>query len=122
MEKRPYFVFGDIAACAVAGAAAAWLTYIAVPGGWFPLLAMMAGMALGMVAGFVAGTLFSPLFGAFEIALPTALSGMLAGGIVGMRPGLVDGPAAALWVGALIGLVCLAFVYLMQSRLRGEAE
>jgi hypothetical protein len=121
MERRPYFVFGDIAACAVTGAAAGWLSHVAVPHGWFPLFAMVAGMVPGILVGVVGGALFSPLFGALEVALPTGLAGMAAGGLVAMLPDLVGGPATALWAGALVGLICLSLVYLLQSRLHGEA-
>jgi hypothetical protein len=120
MENRPYFVFGDIAACAVTGAAAAWLSHFAIPHSWFPLLAMAPGMVLGMLVGVVGGALFSPLFGALEVALPTGLAGTVAGGLVAMMPD-AGGPVTVLWIGAVAGLTCLAIVYLLQSRLHGEA-
>ena len=84
MERRAYFVLGDLLACAVAGAAAGWLVQLAVPGDWFAAIGMALGMVLGMLAGMGCGALFSPLFGALEVMLPAALSGMAAGMAVGM--------------------------------------
>ena len=46
MERRPYFIFGDLLACAVTGAAAGWIAHAVIPGGWHPLIGMMLGMLL----------------------------------------------------------------------------
>jgi len=84
MERRIYFIVGDVLVCLVAGAGAGWLVQYVVPGHWYPLIGMVIGMALGMFVGMLAGFLFGPFFGAFEVMLPASLSGMLAGMIVGM--------------------------------------
>lgn len=123
MEHRLYFIFGDLLACAVTGAAAGWLVYAVIPGGWHPLLGMMLGMLLGLPAGVVGGILFAPLFGDFEVSLPASLAGMVAGSAVGMLQGMAEiGAATALWVGTLAGLACLAYSYVLQARLHGEAR
>lgn len=123
MERRAYFIFGDLLACAASGAAAGWITFAVVPGDWFAIIGMMLGMALGMLAGTVVGFFFAPFFGDFEIALPAGLSGMTAGAAVGMLRGMAGiDAAAALLGGAVAGLACLAYTYLLQARLHGEAK
>ena len=59
MERRVYFILGDLLSCVAAGAAGGWLTELAHPGACFVLI----GMAIGMVLGMVAGLLLSPFFG-----------------------------------------------------------
>lgn len=121
MERRVYFVLGDLVACAATGAAAGWAAHAAIPGDWFALAGMALGMLLGMLVGVVGGILFTPLFGSMEISLPATLAGMLAGSLAGMLHGMTEaGPATALWVGALVGLLCLGFTYILQARLYGE--
>ena len=123
MERRLYFVFGDLLASVVTGGAAGWITYVVIPGGWHSLIAMMLAMVLGMLVGTVGGLLFAPLFGDLEVALPVGLGGMVAGSATSMLRGMVEfGPAMALWVGALAGLACLAYTYVLQARLHGEAK
>jgi hypothetical protein len=121
MERRVYFIFGDLLACVVAGALSGWLTQLAVPGDWYVLAGMFVGMAMGMAVGMLTGILLSPFFGAFEVMLPASLSGMLAGMIVGMVYTMGDNsPADATISGAQLGLVCLVFTYVMQAKLQGE--
>ena len=123
MERRVYFILGDLLTCIAAGAAGGWLILLVVPGDWFVLLGMVIGMALGMVAGMLVGALFSPLFGAMELMLPASLSGMLGGMVVGMMQATAGiGPADAAWSGAAVGILCLAFTYRLQARLHGEVE
>ncbi|MBE9555534.1 MAG: hypothetical protein IMF08_01650 [Proteobacteria bacterium] len=123
MERRLYFVFGDLLACAVTGAAAGWVVHAVIPGDWFALIGMALGMLLGMAVGAVGGILFAPLFGNLEISLPATLAGMMAGSLVGMLRGMAGiDSVAALWVGALAGLACLAYSYVLQARLHGEVE
>ena len=123
MERRIYFIVGDVLACLVAGAGAGWLVQYVVPGHWYPLIGMVIGMALGMFVGMFAGFLLGPFFGAFEVMLPASLSGMLAGMIVGMAYTMGENsPLDAAVSGAQMGLVCLAFTYFLQFKMRGEAS
>ncbi len=123
MERRVYFLIGDLLACIVAGAAAGWLARLAVSGDWLVVLGMATGAALGMLAGMVAGLLFAPFFGSIELLLPATLSGMLAGMGVGiLHAWAAIGPADAAWTGALVGIACLVFTYLLQARLHGEVQ
>lgn len=131
MERRAYFIFGDLLACIATGAAAGWLAQAAIPAGWTATIgtvpgmaaAMLLGMTLGMLAGVLGGILFSPFFGAMEISLPAGLAGMVAGAVVGMLQAMAGiGAATALWTGAAVGLLCLGYTYLLQARLQGEAK
>lgn len=128
---RAYFMVGDLLACALTGAAAAVLVQAAVPADWFVAFGMLAGMALGMLAGAFGGFLFTPLFGAMEVMLPASLSAMVAGMGAGMAQTMAQdasrvmdgiGWSEAALGGAVAGLACLAFTYLLQARLRGEAK
>ena len=123
MERRLYFIFGDLLACAATGAAAGWIAHAAIPGDWHPLIGMALGMLLGLPVGLVCGILFAPLFGDFEVSLPASLAAMVAGAVVGMMQGMAEiGPGTALWIGALAGLACLAYCYVQQARLHGEVR
>ncbi len=128
---RAYFIIGDLLACTLTGAAAAWLVQAVVPADWFVALGMLAGMALGMLAGAIGGFLFTPLFGAMEVMLPAALSAMVAGMGAGMAQTMAQttargsdgiGWSDATLGGALAGLACLTFTYFLQARLRGEVK
>lgn len=123
MERRLYFIIGDLVACAVSGAVGGWLAHAAVPGDLSTFFAMFIGMFLGMTAGMLASFLFGPLFGAMEIMLPASLAGMMAGMVVGMGHMFgVTGPDVAAWYGALTGVLCLGFTYFLQARLAGEVS
>ena len=123
MERRLYFIFGDLLACAVTGAAAGWIAHAFIPGDWHPLIGMALGMLLGLPVGVVGGILFAPLFGDFEVSLPANMAAMVAGSVVGMLQGMAEIDAGtALWAGALAGLACLAYSYVLQARLHGEAK
>jgi hypothetical protein len=118
-----YFLAGDLLACMTAGAAGGWLTLTLIPGDWFAPAAMGAGMIVGMCAGLIGAALFTPFFGAFEIMLPSSLSGMVAGMVVAMLGTMAGlGGVAAIWVGGLVGILCLMMTYLVQARLGGEVD
>ena len=78
MERRAYFILGDLLACAATGAAAGWAAHAVVPGGWYALAGMALGMFIGFLVGLFGGVLFTPFFGSLEIAMPTGLAGMVA--------------------------------------------
>ncbi len=123
MERRPYFVFGDVLACAVIGAIAALAATAGVAEWWSMIVGMLVGMTVGMVVALLVGfAFFFWLFGAMEVMVPTMLTGMLVGMAFGMvetmRP-LGSGAEAA--VGALIGCAVLALTYLANARLSGKA-
>jgi len=105
MERRGFFIFGDVLACTTAGAAAGWLSWLAVPADWItPFwigIGLILGMALGMIAGMTCGLLFMPFFGALEIV----------GSMLHPLPGV--GAAEALSGGAVIGITCLTYTRML---------
>ncbi len=123
VERRPYFVFGDVLSCAVIGAIAALAATASVAEWWSMIVGMLVGMTVGMVVALLVGfALFVGLFGAMEVMLPTMLTGMLAGMAFGMVETMRPlGSGAEAGVGALIGCAVLALTYLANARLSGRA-
>ena len=121
MERRPYFVLGDLAVNCATGGVTAWLASSVVPTGWGMAGGMVAGMILGMVIGIVLAFVFTPLFGALEVMLPAMLSGMLAGMGGGMMATQVGPMAFAPWqAGVAVGALSMAYSYFVQFRLGSE--
>ncbi len=138
MERRPYFVLGDLLSCTVAGAAVALVVTRVVSPAWSQWLAMPVGMVLGMLVAVPVSLIFVVPFGFMEVLLPGMLVGMLAGMWAGMEvsievaiessmeapsfvpifpslaaPANLHGAAA----GALIGFWVMFLVYAMNARL-----
>jgi hypothetical protein len=109
MERRLYFVFGDLLVNATAGVAAALSARAVVTSSWHPLVAMPVGMCVGALAASLVALLFMPFFGAFEVMLPAMLTGMIAG----MAASMLEAPALP---GAIIGLAVVAWVYFLTAR------
>ncbi len=127
MMWRTYFICGDLLACSLAGAGTAWLVQALIPSDWPMIFGMALGMVLGMTVGTIASLFFTPLFGAMEVMLPVSLSAMVSGMWAGMAQtgtdrffGLSD--IDALQGGTVAGLACLAFTWLLQAKLRGNAN
>ncbi len=123
MERRLYFIIGDILNCALAAAGGGWLTWLVVTDGWPILPAIAAGMVVGMMAGMLVGLFCSPFFGIMEVILPAALAGQMGGMAAGlMVAGYGAGLERAFLIGVTAGLLTLIFVYLLQARFHGEAK
>ena len=123
MEKRPFFIFGDFFANALAGAVAGWATAALVGPGWNMFVAMWVGMVLGMaLAMLLSFAAFCWLFGAMEVMLPVMFTGMAAGMVIGMGipMGAFEDTAGA--VGALTGVAVVVFTYLVDAALRGKVK
>ena len=122
METRPYFILGDAAATATAGAIAGLAALGATGEGFNMLLAMLIGMVVGMAVVMPVFFAFAPFFGAMEIMIPVMFGGMLSGMCIAkaeaMR-GLAVGDAVG-W-GALIGLFGLVITSIANARLRANA-
>lgn len=108
MEKRPYFVLGDLFVNAIAGSVAALSAHALVPSSWHSLAAMPLGMCAGALSASVAGFLFMPFLGALEVMLPVMLTGMVAG----MAGSMFGAPVLT---GASIGLAVVAWVYFLTA-------
>ncbi len=122
MEKRPYFVLGDIFSNVFVGALVGLAASAMVGEGWNMVVGMAGGMGVGMVLALLSLLVFCPLFGALEVMLPVMLSGMASGMGVGM---LASGRAlcgsSATGLGALMGGVVILGTYILQARLQSKA-
>ena len=124
MERRVYFLCGDLVSCAVIGAAAGGLCAVVFGPAWNMILAMIVGMVLGMALSLVLGfALFFWLFGAMEVMVPAMLTGMAAGMAISMAAAMDPvGAAQAAQAGALIGLAVVGVTYVANARLVGKVS
>ena len=121
MERRLYFVIGDVVSNTGVGAAVALAVTLFVDESWPMPLAMVAGMVASDVVALPAAVGLSILFGAMEVMLPVMLSGILAGMVAGMRAAsgpVPPGSAAAL--GAAIGLLALVAAYGLNGYVQAQ--
>lgn len=121
MERRIYFLLGDVLANTAIGALAGLGAAGIVGAAWNMVLGMVTGMIVGMGVSVLGLLAFCPLFGALEVAVPMMLTGMLAGMGIAMRATLqtMDVGSGA-QIGALIGLCVLLGTWLLNARLQGE--
>ena len=123
MERRLYFLAGDILSNAAMGAAAAWLATVLVDPSWSMPLGMFAGMLAGMGLGLVLMPLFVSLFGAMEVMLPVMLTAMVAGMVFGMAAAMQDTVLpVVLPGGGVTGILVLLLTWAVDARLRGRAR
>ena len=123
MERRLYFLFGDLVSNAGVGALAGLIVAALVGETWFPVLGMAVGMLAGGMIALPAAVVLSVPFGAMELMLPVMLTGMTSGMLSGMLAAMgaaSGGSAAAL--GAVVGLVVLAATYALNAYVRVRAE
>jgi len=123
MEARPYFLFGDILSSALAGCVVGVAGALITQPGWPMALVMPLGMLLGMIIAAPVQIVCSIFFGAFEVMIPMMLAGMAAGMVIPMKAlstplTPLDG---AIWGGG-IGIAALAFTYLTNALLAGDAK
>jgi len=121
LERRIYFIAGDVLSNAVMGMAAAWLVTLLVDTSW----PMPAGMAVGMASGMGLGLLLMPvfvgLFGAMEVMLPVMLTAMFSGMVFGMAGAMqTAAPQMLLLGGGSIGILVLLLTYAVDAALRGR--
>jgi Na+/citrate or Na+/malate symporter len=121
MDHRLYFVLGDLFANLVVGAVAGWACALLIGVEWNMFIAMVIAMVIGMLVGLF---LFFPLgilFGAMEVMLPTMFSGMMSGMAIGMWAAMAPVTASqGLQWGAVVGLICLAIIWILNAGLRGR--
>jgi len=120
MEKRLYFIIGDLLANAFVATAVVALTAWLIGGSW----GMSAGMLVGMVIGTVAALILSlvllvPILGAMEIFVPCMLSGMLAGMWGGMWP--LDRAGVLQW-GVGTGIAVFVIIYALNVVMTGPQK
>lgn len=122
MEKRVFFIFGDLLTNVVIGGCAALLAGLATPQGWGMLVSMFAGMILGMLLASLLSFLFMPFFGAMEVMMPAMTTGMVSGMVAGhIAATLPLSHAYLALVGSVLGATVLAITYALNAFLTGEA-
>ena len=117
MEKRLYFIIGDLFANAFVATVAVALTAWLLGGAWGMVPGMLFGMVIGMAISLPlsAGLLF-PILGVMEVIAPCMLSGMFGGMWGGMWP--LAGAEVLRW-GIGTGLAVVVFVYAMNLVVTG---
>ena len=117
MEKRPYFLIGDLLTNGVTGAVVALVCTSLFSDAWPHLPAMVAGMFVGSAVGMLLATLASVALGAFEVMLPVMTTGMLVGMLSATSAAALPEAAAA---GALVGVGVLVLTYLLNARIHRQ--
>jgi hypothetical protein len=117
MEKRLYFVIGDLLANTTIATIAVALTAWLIGGSWGMVPGMLAGMLIGMLITLpLALGLLSPFLGVMEVLSPCMISGMFGGMWGGMWP--LAGSAVFSW-GIGTGIVVIAIIYILNARMTG---
>ncbi|MFW2405648.1 MAG: hypothetical protein ACN4GT_12835 [Gammaproteobacteria bacterium] len=117
MEKRPYFVIGDLIANILVATAAVALTTWLIGGSWGMIPGMIVGMVLGMIIAIpLTVAVLAPLLGIMEVMAPCMLGGMFGGMWGGMWP--LQGEEILRW-GVGTGIVSFAVVYVLNTVLSG---
>jgi len=123
MERRCYFLAGDVLSNTVMGAAAAWLAAALVDLSWSMSVGMFAGMLAGMGTGLLLIPVFVGLFGAMEVMLPVMLTAMLSGMVFGMVCAMQTPALPVLLIGGgTIGILVLLLTYAVNAVLHGKAS
>ena len=122
MDKRRYFLIGDVASNAIVALLAAVAADSFFSASWPMPVAMVVGMILGMaIANLCCVICLMRFFGAMEVMLPTMLSGMFVGMVVAMSRTMT--PLALfdhLLLALVIALLTTVTVWAASERLRGE--
>jgi len=120
MEKRLYFVIGDLFANAFVATIAVSLTAWLIGGSWGMIPGMLVGMVIGMaIAVPLSLGPLSLMFGTMEVIAPCMLSGMLGGMWGGMWP--LAG-AAMLRSGVGTGIVVIVSIYALNAVMTGPQK
>ncbi len=119
IERRPYFVLGDLISCAGTGGLVGLVTGAVVGPAWYGVVGMAVGTVMGIIIALVLGlTALQILFGAMEVVLPVILTGTLAGMWVGISAAGAD--VSLRWsasAGASLGLGVMVFSYALNAHL-----
>ena len=123
IERRLYFVLGDVACALVVGGVAGALGASLVSPAWNMWLAMGVGMVAGMLVATPLAFAFLPLFGAMEVMVPAMTCGMFSGMWMAMAGAMRPlGAGAGLRGGMLIGLLVLAAIYALNAWLQVRGD
>ena len=120
MEKRLYFIAGDLLSNIIVGIVATAVTTLLI-GGNLPMLpGMLAGMVVGMVLamGLSMGVL-APRLGIMEIMMPCMMTGMFGGMFGGMWSFSI---IQTLQWGTATGVIVMSVIYLLNAALSGPQK
>ena len=118
MEKRLYFIIGDLVANALVATVAVALTAWLIGGAWGMLPGMLVGMVLGMAIALpLTLALLFPILGVMEVMAPCMLSGMVGGMWGGMWP--LAGVAIYQW-GIGTGIAVVVIIYAVNAAMSGR--
>ena len=115
MEKRLYFIIGDLFANALIATIAVALTTWLIGGSW----GMIPGMLVGMLLGMVTALPLSLILGIMEVLSPCMISGMLGGMWGGMWP-LAGGEILQWGVGT--GIAVVVVIYALNAVVSGPQK
>jgi len=120
MEKRLYFIAGDLLSNIIVGIVAIGVTTLLIGGNMPMVPGMLAGMVVGMVLamGLSMGVL-APRLGIMEIMMPCMMTGMVAGMWGGMIA--LSFVQTLIW-GAATGVTMLTLVYLLNAAISGPQK
>ena len=120
MEKRLYFIIGDLIANAFVATIAVAVTASLIGGSWGMFPGMVIGMVIGMLIAIPLslGLLF-PILGVMEVMAPCMLSGMLGGMWGGMWPLAAD--AMVRW-GVGTGVAVFVIIYALNAVMAGSQQ
>ncbi len=120
MEKRLYFVIGDMLSNAFIATVAVALTAWLIGGAWGAIPGMLIGMAIGMAIALpLSLLLLFPILGAMEVIVPCMLSGMFGGMWGGMWP--LAGDAVLRW-GVGTGVAVFVMIYALNVVVTGPQQ
>lgn len=120
MDKRLFYVVGDLVANVIIGVIVALTAWAIVGPTWNMWLSMGSMMALGMVLGLVLFFPFSIKLGAHETMIPAMYTGMWAGMFVGMIASMMPLTLRhAAELGAMVGAAEIIFIWIVNTLLRG---
>jgi prepilin signal peptidase PulO-like enzyme (type II secretory pathway) len=119
VERRPYFVLGDLISCAGTGGLVGLVTGAVVGPEWHGVVGLAVGVVMGMIIALALGlTALQILFGAIEVVLPVTLTGALVGmwiGVIAAGADVSSGWSAS--AGASLGLGVMVFSYALNAHL-----
>jgi hypothetical protein len=120
MEKRLYFILGDLLANAFIATVAVALTAWLIGGSWGMLPGMLVGMLIGMAIALpLSLAMLSPILGIMEVLSPCMISGMLGGMWGGMWP--LAGTAMLRW-GVGTGIAVVVIIYALNAVVTGPQK
>jgi len=120
MEKRLYFIIGDLIANAFVATVAAGLTAWLIGGSWGMIPGMLIGMLIGMIIALpLSLIMLAPLLGAMEVISPCMISGMLGGMWGGMMP--LSGDEIYRW-GIGTGITVVVIIYIANAIVTGPQK